>query len=184
MHSEELKHRIHIYDNDPNTLDRRKKKQVRDARNGAYKAWRKTLLGNKDLVHAIIQHGLFRMDDIQEFMAVFLDQTKKVRDETSSGEHSAEQNRESLRREAVAARRTLKQAKKLALVTAERDLTSQEWELVQRLDNGKLEEVLKAKERAYGHGTSLPKPMSCHEAILFRVSCNQMDRYWATRWTR
>ena len=171
LHNKDLKEQIRILDNNPDTLSREQKKKIRNARHGAYKAWRKTLLGNKDLAPSIMPHGLFRLADMRDFMVAFLDDADKQREE--DGAWGGE---ERLRREAVAARRTLKEAGKLAYMR-ESELTPWEKKLLQKLDSGKLEEDWQAKERAYGYGTSLPKPVSRRDAILFRVSCSEMDMY-------
>ena len=143
LHNKDLKEQIRILDNNPDTLSREQKKKIRNARHGACKAWKKTLLGNKDLAHSIMQHGLFSLADMRDFMVAFLDDADKQQEGGAWG------GGERLRREAVAARRTLKEAGKLAYMR-ESELTPWEKKLLQKLDSGKLEEDWQAKERAYG----------------------------------
>ena len=123
-----------------------------------------------------MQHGIFQMHAMRDFIAFFLQEAEKQQEKTSGGEHSTEL-KESRRCAAVAARRALKKAKYLVLESRERVLTPHEWKQVEGLDTGKLVEEWAAKERAYGQGTGLRYPMTRHEAILFRVCCSQMDTY-------
>ena len=119
------------------------------------------------------------MDQVQEFMAVF--RSLKKQEAISGGEHSAGQERslpetiEFLRREAVVARQQLKEARYLVWYN-QKNVYAWHRSLVQRLESGELEKDLQTKEFAYGHSTSLPKPISRHEAILFCTSCDGMDR--------
>ena len=77
MHDEHLKEQIYVYTTFPETLSRKEKSNICKARNAADKAWRKTVLGNKDLTYTIMQHGFFQMDEVQDFMDIFLNEATK-----------------------------------------------------------------------------------------------------------
>ena len=79
--------------------------------------------------------------------------------------------------EAVRARKTLRKARSLA--TSKQSLDSKQQALVLRFHTGELHRETTKQSQAYGYGEGV-KHVSTERATLFRVSCNQLDRYFAT----
>jgi hypothetical protein len=205
MQNRELKENITWLEAYPGKYTKAQKKKIKDDRRGAFRVWKHSLLGNTALFHAILHHGLFNLDDMREFMLAFFECGPGAGKcgRNSDDAHLAASSRsklETLRSEALEARKSLKRAKQLAnevehwtketgstIALSEQlyeaidergpALTREETKLLQELDSGKLEARCLEKNRAYGHGAgveSIPR----HEAILFRVSCNRLDRHF------
>ena len=178
MINQKLKREITVLDSDPESLRRAQKKRVRHARRVTFKAWKKSLFGNTPLVHAILEHGIFGMEDVTEFISTYLQMATEK--ESSDGAHLAAEgdvtlkpNPDCLRREAVAARRWLKFARKCS--TRSR-LNDEERRLVARLESGQLDKICVQKNKAYGFGVGTPRPIPQHEAVRFRIACNRSPR--------
>ena len=96
----------------------------------------------------------------------------------SGGDHPAEHDSEVLRREALKARRKLKDARKLAnKVLPESELSCEQIELLIEFNSGLLEKTVLENNKAYGHGEGV-KITSKAEAACFRMSCNTLNAYF------
>ncbi len=176
MHNETLKERIRQLDECPDQLSKKQKTSVRGSRPSAFKAFKKGLMGNTQLFHAVMRHGMFDFVDLQEFMVAFLQiRTEAETHHAADEEVVAKVDRECLRAEALQARRTLKMARKLA--KSSEPLSTAQRALVLQLEAGELEKVTLQKNQAYGHGCGATST-SLEEVALFRVSCNQLDNYF------
>ena len=163
----------------------KEKKRIHDDRRGAFKKWQHTLLGNTHLFHAMMRHGLFEFDDLQDFMVSYVQilvEEKQRRSATAAAsvdtmlsEDEEKQRRLRLREDALAARRRLKNARKLA--KSEQPMSMSELILLEQLNTGELDRLCLEKSRAYGHGDGT-KSTSRDEATLFRVSYNLLDKYF------
>ncbi len=59
-------------------------------------------------------------------------------------------------------------------------LTPEQQKLVDRLYSNELLNICEEKNQAYGHGTGTTKPTTQHDAILHRMTCLAMDKYFET----
>ena len=59
MHNSDLAQRIRDFKEHPERLSRTEKDKVRSHRHGAFKSWQRRLLGDNDLLHHTLRHGIF-----------------------------------------------------------------------------------------------------------------------------
>ena len=118
------------------------------------------------------------MEDVTQFISTYLQMATEK--ESSDGARLAAEgnvtlkaNPATLRREAVAARRTLKFARKCSTRSG---LNTEERRLVARLESGQLDKICVQKNKAYGFGVGTPRPIPEHEAVLFRIAMNRSPR--------
>ena len=102
---------------------------------GAFKVWKRSLLGNHAFLMAVVRNGLFDTQSQQELM------TAVLQEQSNSGDdHPAEHDREERRRKALEARKKLKDARKLAdRGLPESELSCPQNELLLEFDSGLLE---------------------------------------------
>ena len=157
-----------------NTLTRRQKTKLNSDRRGAFNAWKRSLLGNKHFLMAVLRHGLFDSKSQQELLiAVLHEQSNSVDDPP------AEHDRKKLRRNALNARKQFKVANKLAREMElgdlqEADLSWRQTELLNMLSSGLLEQTMIENNKAYGHGEGA-KVTTTEQAAIFRMSYNSLD---------
>ena len=141
-------------------------------------------MGNVHFLHAVMRHGIFQLRDQHELASALLQAKNHSVDEQHAddvtGAIESVLNRDTHRAEAVHARQQIKKARKL--VDASNSgavLTRSEKILCSQLETGKLEEDRKEKDRAYGHGKSMPSLSIEQAAVLRAFSCNQLEKYFA-----
>ena len=84
-------------------VTRQEKDRLRKDTRGAFKVWKRSLLGNHPFLLAVLRNGLFDTQSQQEFMIAVLQKQSN-----SGGDHPVEHDREKLRSEALEARKKLK----------------------------------------------------------------------------
>ena len=166
MTNAQLQADIQQYLTRPDDLERKTKDRIRNARHGAFKSWKKSLLNNTALLLAILKNGLFDVEDMRAFMATFMEHVKK-REDLHLAEKPAD--KATLKREAVKARKNLKWAMKQANEGISLDdLDEQGRKLLRQLETGELEALCYEKNQKYGYGAGVHR-MPLSEAILFQI---------------
>ena len=150
-------------------------------------------MGNTHLFRTIVWHGMFGAADQRQFLLAYHAQRHRDDQQHSDCLHIAVPERvNALRFAALKARREWKAATNLAsslqLSTTPTALTldaalptlSLTWtqtQMLHRLDAGELEQRCVDANRRYGHGHGVTYT-SVEEAILFKISCDQLDAYY------
>jgi hypothetical protein len=183
--NERIIREVQELDDAPETINRKEKKRIRNDRRGAFKTWQHALMGNIHLFRAMMRHGLFEFADLQDFMVAYtqiLEEEKQRRStnaaasvDTMLSEDIEKKRQLQLREDALAARRRLKHARKLAM--SQQQLSIAELDLLEKLNSGELDRLCLERNRAYGHGDGT-KSIARDDATLFRVSCNLLDKYF------
>ena len=127
---------------------------------------------------AVLRNGLFEAREQQDLLYVILQE----QDKEKKKEDICEEDRLWKRAQAVAARRKVKGARKLATEIGSHDvrlLDPRQVKLLQLLDNGSLEADMKAKNKAYEHGEGA-NVTTKEQAATFRMSCLWLDRMRST----
>ena len=105
MRNKDLAKEIRTYDDPHNWLSREHKQFIRSRRRSAFKSWKRSLLGNTALVHAVLMYGFAEPHEMCEFMKHFL----RISEEPDVAEPEVDhEDREPLRRQALAARKRLR----------------------------------------------------------------------------
>ena len=174
MQNVDLKDRMHHAAQRYDVLSRRTKRKLRTDMRGAFKTWKRTLLGNHPFLMAVLRNGLFDSKSQRELMIAVL------QEESNSGDdHPAEHDRKEHRRKALEARQRLRDARKLASKVASGDLPESELSttqirLLRDYDLGKLKIEREENDNAYGHGEGV-QTITKEEAAVFRMSCKEIN---------
>ena len=182
MRNKDLAKEIRTYDDPHNWLSREHKQFIRSRRRSAFKSWKRSLLGNTALVHAVLSYGIVDPQEMREFMKHFF----RISEDPDVAEPEVNhEDRESLRREALAARKRLRRARYI-----QRKIESSYWtpsaighlrkngywtpsaddlEELKLLESGELREICERKNKAYGHGFGAQKSLPVHEVVLWEI---------------
>ena len=157
-------------------LDRQAEKKIKGDFNGAFKSWCRSLLGEHCFLIAVLRHGLFDFSDLVRCAQELRREAQKAGGVTQPVRDNAK-----LRREALAARRAVKEAKKF-----------QEWQSggwicepwqarqLQLLQIGELETRMSKANQAYGFGQNVQTCLTREQAMTLEVFTNGiMKDYFA-----
>ena len=148
---------------------------MRNHRRGAFKAWLRDRMGNAALFRAVVKHGFFDTRSLSEFMVAYHEM--QDRGDLHPTVETPPTERESLRVEVVKARMKVSRARRLAVL--DRPLSPYEEDPVYKLEFGDLERIRQQADKAYGHGAEVPRLTM--EAVLYRVSGNELDNYFGRK---
>ena len=175
MENDDLHDRVHNASVDNVLTGKAKKKLYRDKR-GAFKVWKRSLVGNTAFLMAVLRNGWFDGQSQQQqlMMAVLQEQVE------NTGENPpAEHDRKELRMKALQARKKVREARKLAEQgLPESQLSTGQMALLHELNMGVLDARRLKNDTAYGHGEGI-KIRTKEEAAVLRMTCNELDAYFA-----
>ena len=171
MENDTLRDRIHGASVEK--LDKKQKKKLASDTRGAFKSWKRSLVGNTAFLTALLRNGFFDSHSQQGLMlAVLQEQAKRKGEQARSKEDSTK-----LRREALAERKKLRAARKLAMQDIpENKLSKSQIKMLHELNTGVLEANVVAKNIEYGHGDGVTT-RTAEDAVYFRWSCNLLDSF-------
>ena len=176
MRNKDLAKEIRTYDDPHNWLSREHKHFIRSRRRSAFKSWKRSLLGNTALVHAVLMYGFVEPHEMCEFMKHFL----RISEDPDVAEPEVDhEDREPLRRQALAARKRLRRARYIQRqiesgksIWAHNSRWNGHWtpsahdlEELKLLESGELREICDRKNKAYGHGSGAQKSLPVHEVV-------------------
>ena len=175
MENDDLHDRVHNASVD-NVLTGKAKKKLYHDKRGAFKVWKRSLVGNTAFLMAVLRNGWFDGQSQQQqlMMAVLQEQTE------NTGENPpAEHDRKELRMKALQARKKVREARKLAEQgLPESQLSTGQMALLHELNMGVLDDRRLKNDTAYKHGEGI-KNRTKEEAAVLRMSCNELDAYFA-----
>ena len=108
--SQDLVQSIRLLDCDDGTLGRKEKAKIRQQRRNALNVWIKSLTGDKQLFHSQLRYGTMGVEDRGAVAKALI--LTRIEVHSSPAQCKLKHLRESLRRDAVAARQDLKRARK------------------------------------------------------------------------
>ena len=126
---------------------------------------------------AVLRNGWFDSQNQQELLLAVMQAGSD-----SGDTHPTVQDKRKLRKNALVARKRLKDAKKLAMrldsyELDESDLRGEQITLLQHLDSGELEREMIANNQAYGHGAGATITTR-ESAAYMRITDNALQSYY------
>ena len=132
-------------------------------------------LGNTALWNAVLMYGFAKPHEMCEFMKHFL----RMSEEPDAAEPEVDhENREQLRRQALAARKRVRRARYIRRriksgkpICAHRagfghwTPTARDLAELKLLDSGELTQICERRNKAYGHGSGAQKSLPVHEVV-------------------
>ena len=157
-------------------LTGKQKKNLKDATRGAFRTWKRSLVGKYEFLMAVLRNGLFDSQSQQDLLLAVLQERSQHKGE----QQPSEREQKEFRKKALAARKKLRDARKLAAKDIpESDLSKSQIQMLHELDIGVLEDNMLEMNQAYKHGEGV-KIRTREEAAVFRMSCNELGAYWAS----
>ena len=173
IESDDLHDRVHNASVD-NPLKKKEKNKLKDATRGAFRSWKRSLVGNYEFLMAVLRNGMFDSQSQQDLMLAVLQERSKHKGE----KHLSRREAHELRTKALAARKKLKDARKLAEQDLpESELSKSQIALLHDLDKGVLEKNMLEMNKEYKHGEGA-KIITKEDAAVLRMSCNKLDAYY------
>ena len=149
-----------------------KQQLIKDIR-GPFKSWMRSLLGNCEFCMAVLRQGYFDSEQQQELLHACLQERAENKKEVPP----SQRERQRLRKEAQAARKAYREAKKLqAKGLPDSELTWPQPNLLRDLEWNVLKDNVIKANQAYKHGEGAEIRTRESVAVL-RMSCNQLDNY-------
>ncbi len=149
-----------------------KQQLIKDIR-GPFKSWMRSLLGNCEFCMAVLRQGYFDSEQQQELLHACLQERAENKKEVPP----SQRERQRLRKEAQAARKAYREAKKLqAKGLPDSELTWPQTNLLRDLEWNVLKDNVIKANQAYKHGEGAEIRTRESVAVL-RMSCNQLDNY-------
>ena len=172
IENHDLHDRVHNVSVD-NVLSRKTKDKLKQDTRGAFKSWKRSLVGNTAFLTALLRNGFFDSHSQQGLMlAVLQEQAKRKGEQPRSKEDSTK-----LRKEAWAERKKLRAARKLVMQDIPQNkLSKSQIKMLHELNTGVLEANVVAKNIEYGHGEGVTTT-TAEDAVYFRWSCNLLDSF-------
>ena len=175
MRNQDLVKEIRTYDDPHKWLSRGHKASIRSRRRSAFKSWKRSQLGNTALWNAVLMYGFAEPHEMCEFMKHFL----RMSEEPDAAEPEVDhENREQLRRQALAARKRVRRARNIRRriksgkpICAHRagfghwTPTAHDLAELKLLDSGELTQICERRNKAYGHGSGAQKSLPVHEVV-------------------
>ena len=175
MRNQDLVKEIRTYDDPHKWLSRGHKASIRSRRRSAFKSWKRSQLGNTALWNAVLMYGFAEPHEMCEFMKHFL----RMSEEPDAAEPEVDhENREQLRRQALAARKRVRRARYIRRriksgkpICAHRagfghwTPTARDLAELKLLDSGELTQICERRNKAYGHGSGAQKSLPVHEVV-------------------
>ncbi len=172
IENEDLNNRVHAAA--ANDLKGKQKQALLKETRGAFKVWKRSLVGNHEFLMAVLRHGYFDAKTQQDLLQAVLQERSKKNDE----DQPSQRERKELKRAAQAARKTLRDARKLeAEDIPDSDLSRSQIQLLRDLDLGVLQANMVKANKAYKHGEGV-EIRTREDAAVLRMSCNQLDAYY------
>ena len=168
-----IKKMIENYDDELEKMNRKEKNKARQLRRGSFKAWMNSLMGNGQLFRAIVKYGFFDTKSFAQFMGAFTQM--QVEAKNSGDILPTASEREEARANARRARANLREGRRLS--KSRKLLNPKQSMLLRKFERGELEQEVSEANQKYRHAQGVTR-MSTEDAVLFRVSCNQLDDYW------
>ena len=169
----------------PDNATRETKKKFHGDVRGAFKSWCRDLIGDHAFLLAVLRHGLFEFSDLKKYAEML--QSERNEPNKNDGVTQPRGVKQPprnvvLRREALQARNYFREAKKF------QRWHWNGWELewwqqhqVILLENGELEEKMRAANASYGYGVGAEAGLSKEQAMTLEIFTNgPMRKYFST----